>query len=215
MLVVSGPASGVEELESRSIAELYDEIEAALLGAFPRAEGIWVSGEIQKITEAASGHAYLDIVDPDAKGERNAPVLRAKCWKGTWGPLRARLRREGIELAAGMMIVVKGSIGLYKARAEIDFTISDVNSDALLGRLAKERQALIDALRAEGLFDAQRALALELVPMRVGVVGSPGTEGFNDFLGQLERSGFAFSVLVVPTAVQGSAAPREIAAGLR
>ena len=62
---------------------------------------------------------------------------------------------------------------------------------------------------------AQRALALELVPMRVGVVGSPGTEGFNDFLGQLERSGFAFSVLVVPTAVQGSAAPREIAAGLR
>jgi exodeoxyribonuclease VII large subunit len=213
--VVPHPATGIEELATRSIAELYDEIEGALEAAFPRGEDFWVSGEIQKITEAASGHAYLDIVDPDAKGERNAPVLRAKCWKGTWSPLRARLRREGIELAAGMMIIVKGSIGLYKARAEIDFTISDVNSDALLGRLARERQALIDSLRAEGLFDAQRSLSLGLVPLNIGVVGSPGTEGFNDFMGQLERSGFAFSVAVVPTAVQGAAAPREIAGALR
>jgi exodeoxyribonuclease VII large subunit len=199
------------EAAAHSIGELYDEIERALADAFPRGRELWVVGEIQKITEAASGHAYIDVVDAEDKGERNAPVLKAKCWKQTWGPLKARLRREGVGLEAGMTIVVRGSVGFYRARAEIDFTIADINSDALLGRLARERQALIDALVAEGLFDAQRQLSPVMVPLRVGLVGSPGTEGFRDFLGQLEASELSFSVTVVPTAVQGQGAAAAIA----
>ena len=202
------------EATACSIGELYEEIEIALARAFPRDRELWVVGEIQKITEAASGHAYLDVVDAEAKGERNAPVLKAKCWKQTWGPLKARLRREGITLEAGMTVLVRGSIGFYRARAEIDFTIADLNSEALLGRLAKERQALLDALVAEGLFDAQRRLEVSVVPLRVGLVGSPGTEGFRDFLGQLEASGFSFSLSVVTAAVQGVKAVNEIARGI-
>jgi len=209
-MATDAPIEG-PEAAAHSIGELYDEIELALANAFPRGRELWVVGEIQKITEAASGHAYLDVVDAEDKGERNAPVLKAKCWKQTWGPLKARLRREGVGLEAGMTIVVRGSVGFYRARAEIDFTIADINSDALLGRLARERQALIDALVAEGLFDAQRQLAPAAVPLRVGLVGSPGTEGFRDFLGQLEASGLAFSVTVVSTAVQGQGAVADIA----
>jgi exodeoxyribonuclease VII large subunit len=202
------------EASACSIAELYDEIEQALAETFPKSRELWVLGEIQKITEAASGHAYLDVIDPEVKGDRNAPVLKAKCWKGTWGPLKARLRREGISLEAGMTIVAQGSVGFYKARAEIDFTIADINSDALLGRLARERQELIDALVGEGLYDAQRALLVEPVAVRIGLVGSPGTEGYHDFLGQLERSGISFAVSVVPTAVQGSKAAAEMAGAI-
>jgi exodeoxyribonuclease VII large subunit len=53
-----------------------------------------------------------------------------------------------------------------------------------------------------------------VVPLRVGLVASPGTEGFNDFVGQLTRSGFAFDVAVVTTLVQGDGAPEQIVRAL-
>ena len=46
------------------------------------------------------------------------------------------------------------------------------------------------------------------------MVASPGTEGFNDFLGQLHGSGLAFTVMVVPAQVQGASAPAALARGI-
>ena len=51
------------------------------------------------------------------------------------------------------------------------------------------------------------------VALRVGLVASPGTEGYRDFLGQLTGSGFGFHVQVVPVAVQGANAPSAVAGG--
>jgi exodeoxyribonuclease VII large subunit len=48
----------------------------------------------------------------------------------------------------------------------------------------------------------------------VGLVASPGTEGYNDFLGGLRSSGMAFEVTVAPTAVQGRVAPARVAAAI-
>jgi len=200
--------------QATSIAELYQEVEAALLAAFPRSRNLWVRGEIQKISESGP-HAYIDLVDPDHVGDRQAPTLKVKCWRSTWAPLKADLAAEGIFLAAGMTVVIRGSIDFYKARAEVSFILAEVDVMALLGRIAKERQALIDALQAEDLFDAQRRLEVPLVPIRVGLVGSPNTEGFNDFLGQLDRSGFSFAVHVVRASVQGAQAPVEVARGIK
>jgi exodeoxyribonuclease VII large subunit len=85
---------------------------------------------------------------------------------------------------------------------------------ALLGRLAAQRAALLRTLAAEGLLERNRALAVPAVPLRIGLVASPGTEGYRDLLGQLEESGFAFSVVVSPATVQGPSAPRSIASAL-
>jgi exodeoxyribonuclease VII large subunit len=59
------------------------------------------------------------------------------------------------------------------------------------------------------------ALAVAEVPLRVGLVASPGTEGYQDFLGQLTGSGFGFHVQVVPVAVQGGDAPTRVARAVR
>jgi exodeoxyribonuclease VII large subunit len=86
---------------------------------------------------------------------------------------------------------------------------------ALLGRLAAQRAALLRSLAAEGLLEANRNLAVPPVPLRVGLVASPGTEGYHDFTGQLADSGFGFTVLVVPAAVQGRSAPHSVVRALR
>ncbi|HEX3796136.1 MAG TPA: exodeoxyribonuclease VII large subunit [Acidimicrobiales bacterium] len=205
-----------------SIGGLYDEVDAALNSAFPRRRQLWVRGEIQSFSDQAgkSGHCYLDLVDPDDAGGstsrgRGAPALKVKCWKGTWAPLRGSLSREGVTLAEGMVVVLRGTLDIYRPKGEIGFIVSELDVTALLGRLAIKRAELLRSLEAEGLLRRNATLAVPEVPLRIGLVASPGTEGYHDFLGQLTGSGFGFQVRVVPVTVQGNVAPRAIAAAVR
>lgn len=206
----------VEAAGVLTIADLYGEVEGALASVFPRSRQLWVRGEIQSIADqhGRTGHCYLDLVDPETAGERQAPVLRVKCWRSTWGPLRSTLAREGIELQPGMVVVLRGTLDFYRPRAEVGFILAELDVTALLGRLAAQRAALLRSLAAEGLLERNQALRVPPVPLRVGLVASPGTEGYRDFLGQLTGSGYAFAVTVVPSQVQGVEAPASVANAL-
>jgi exodeoxyribonuclease VII large subunit len=203
--------------DALSIADLYDEVQGALERVFPKRRQLWVRGEVQHVSaqRAGRGHCYIDLIDPESAGERQAPVLRVKCWQSTWGPLRASLAREGIELQPGMVVVMRGTIDFYRPKAEIGFVLAEIDVTALLGRLAAQRAALLRKLEAEGLYARNRSLRVPDVPVRLGLVASPGSEGCRDFLGQLEASGFGFQVRLLPVAVQGRSAPSAIASALR
>jgi exodeoxyribonuclease VII large subunit len=158
----------------------------------------------------------MDLVDPDsgdgsAPRGRGAPALKVKCWKTSWLPMRGSLAKAGITLAEGMVVVLRGTIDLYRPKGEIGFILSELDVTALLGRLAVQRAQLLRTLEAEGLLRRNAALAVPEVPLRVGLVASPGTEGYQDFLGQLTGSGFGFHVQVAPVAVQGGDAPAAVA----
>ena len=189
-----------------SIAALLDQVQAAITRAFPRGQLVWVRGEIQSITDR-TGHCYIDLVDPDAPRGRDAKVLKINCWQRSWAPMKAALAKQGIVLEVGSVVTFRGRVEFYAPRAQVNFIAVDVDVDALLGRLAARRAALLKALEAEGLLRRNAALLVPALALKVGLVASPGTEGFNDFLGQLQGSGLAFTVVVVAAQVQGTAAP--------
>ena len=210
----SGRAGGapVAELDAEvlSIAQLYRRVDDALASAFSPRLPLWVRGEVQTLSDR-TGHCYMDLVDPDSAGDRQAPVLKVRCWRQTWGPLRAQLARSGIELAPGTVVHLVGRLDFYRARAEVNFVMAGLDVTALLGRMAAERAALVAALRAEGLLEANRTLLVPPVVLRVGLVASPDTEGYRDFVGQLTESGYGFEVAVSRASVQGTGAPRAVA----
>lgn len=216
-------AQGREELfadehaDALSIADLYDQVQGALERAFPRRRALWVRGEIQHVSDqrAARGHCYIDLVDPDSSRDRQAPVLRVKCWQSTWGPLRRTLAREGIELQPGMVVFLRGTLDFYRPKAEIGFVLSELDVTALLGRLAAKRAALLRALETEGLLTRNRERRVPDLPLRIGLVASPDTEGYRDFVGQLQGSGFGFSVQVARATVQGASAPSAVSRAIR
>jgi exodeoxyribonuclease VII large subunit len=220
--MVGAVAQGREELltsehaDALSIADLYDEVQGALERTFPRRRALWVRGEIQQVTIARGrGHCYIDLIDPESVRERQAPVLKVKCWQSTWAPMRMALARAGVELEPGMVVFLRGTIDFYRPKAEISFILSEIDVTALLGRLAAKRAELLRALEAEGLLTRNRACPMPDVPLRIGLVASPGTEGYRDFLGQLTSSGFGFRVQVAPVTVQGPTAPGAISAAVR
>ncbi len=160
------------------------------------------------------GHCFIDLVDPTNAQDSGAPTLNVKCWSTRWRSVRTTLDSLGITLDAGMVVRARGKVEFYKARGSVDFILSELDTDALLGKVAAERARLIKALVDEGLFDRQRRLQVAALPLRVGLVASPDTEGYNDFLGGLRSSGMAFEVTVAPTAVQGKVAPARVAAAI-
>lgn len=212
---IDGPFM-TKELDALSIADLYDEVEAALSEAFPRSRSLWVRGEIQSISDQSgrSGHCYFDLIDPESVGAKQPPSLKVKCWRSTWAPLRASLNEEGITLAPGSVVVIRGTLDFYRPKAEIGFVLSELDVTALLGRLAAQRAALLKTLSTEGLLNANKQIPVPDLVLRIGLVASPNTEGYRDFLGQLSNSGYAFIVQVVPVAVQGADAPMQVARGI-
>ncbi|HWE65194.1 MAG TPA: exodeoxyribonuclease VII large subunit [Acidimicrobiales bacterium] len=216
---VSGPAEDGGHPNVLSIGALYDQVDAALTSAFPRQRQLWVRGEVHSFSDQSSrsGHCYLDLVDPDEDGGgsaargRGAPALKVKCWKGTWVPLRSALAKEGVTLAEGMVVVLRGTLDLYRPKGEVGFILSELDVTALLGRLAAQRAQLLRTLDAEGLLRRNAGVPVPEVPLRVGLVASPGTEGCRDFLGQLTGSPFGFAVSVAPVVVQGGEAPAAVA----
>jgi exodeoxyribonuclease VII large subunit len=203
-----------------SIGGLYEQVEGALNQVFPRNRHLWVRGEIQHVSDHRSGHLYMSLVDPEDDGSRRdrgrggVPTLNVKCWRTSWAPLRHGLAKEGIELAEGMVVVLRGSLDLYRAKGEISLILAEVDVTALLGRLAAQRTQLLRTLESEGLLRRNAALPLPEVALHVGLVASPGTEGCRDFLGQLTGSGFGFRISQVPVRVQGPGAPASIARAL-
>jgi exodeoxyribonuclease VII large subunit len=218
---VGRTASGVAEPEDRrgvhSIGGVYEQVEGALNQAFPRNRHLWVRGEIRQVSDHRSGHLYLSLVDPEDESSRRdrsrggVPTLNVKCWRSSWAPLRHGLAKQGIELTEGMVVVLRGSLDLYRAKGEISLILAEVDVTALLGQLAAKRAQLLQTLDAEGLLQRNARLPLPEVPLRVGLVASPGTEGCQDFLGQLTGSGFAFRISHVRVTVQGPGAPASIA----
>jgi exodeoxyribonuclease VII large subunit len=203
-----------------SIGGLYEAVEGALSRAFPRTRPLWVRGEIAHLSDHRSGHLYMSLVDPDDDGRAGPrsrggqPTLNVKCWRTSWGPLRHGLAKQGVELAEGMVVVLRGTLDLYRAKGEISLILVEVDVTALLGRMAAQRAQLLAALEAEGLLRANASLPVPEPALHVGLVASPGTEGCRDFLGQLTGSGLGFVVSHVKVPVQGAGAAASIARAL-
>ena len=204
--------TGVED-PILEVGEFYQLLTAQLESSYGRRHPRWVRGEVAKVYEKS--HLYVDLVDAGSSAsDAKRPVLNAHCWASQWNPLKKKLSSDGVVLQAGMVVNIRGYVDVYAPQGRIGFTVTDIDVAGLLGDVARRRQELIARLGAEGLLDANKRVVVSPVPLRIGLIASPQTEGFSDFTGQLLGSGFGFVVTLVKTTVQGDAAPPQIVAAL-
>ncbi len=197
-----------------TIRMLYQQVKSALRDAFPTP--VWVSGELRSISRSSQGHHYLELADPEGAERGGDAVLRVVCWRTQWqsvvGP---DLVESGISLEEGMVVRVLGDVSVYDRGSQINLRMQRIDTEALLGKLAAQKARLLRKLEAEGLFELNRSVPMPEVALRIGLVASVGTEGYRDFTGQVQKSGFGFVVLDEDATVQGAEAPASISAGIR
>ena len=195
------------------VGEFYQLLTAQLESSYGRRHPRWVRGEIAKVYEKT--HLYIDLVDAGSSAsDSKRPVLNAHCWGSQWNPLRKKLAGEGVSLQPGTVVNLFGYVDVYAPQGRIGFTVTEIDVAGLLGDVARRRQELLARLASEGLLEANKRRPLSPVPLRVGLVASPQTEGYHDFTGQLLNSGFGFHIILAKTAVQGESAPPQIASAI-
>jgi len=210
-----------------SITDFYSRVKGALRESFPGE--IWVTGEIRKVT-VSRGHHYLELADrldgldrsvSEASAGRGAGVprnpsatLEVACWARDWPVVHYELEAVGVELTPGLVVRVRGTVSVWEGGSKLRFSMTALDVEALIGGIAAARRRLLGTLASEDLLEANKRLPLALVPLRIGLVTSAGSEAYRDFTGQLERSGFLFDVRFETSIVQGPEAPAQIAGAL-
>ena len=157
-----------------------------------------VRGEVSGFKRHSSGHCYLALKDAEA-------VLDAVCWRGT-------AQRLQLKPADGMEVVCTGRLTTFPGRSKYQLVV-DTMELAGIGALLKLLEDRKRRLADEGLFAAERKLALPFLPDVIGVVTSPNGAVLRDILHRLADR-FPRRVLLWPVAVQGDGAAAQIAAAI-
>jgi exodeoxyribonuclease VII large subunit len=118
-------------------------------------------------------------------------------------------------LRSGIEVRVRATVGVRHTRGHIQLGLLEVDPSFTAGRLALDRDEVLRRLAGDGSLVANGRLDLPLVPLRIGLVTSRGSAAHADFLGQLQRPGYRFSVRTVQAAMQGDRAVANLVQALR
>jgi exodeoxyribonuclease VII large subunit len=194
-----------------SVGELAELLDALLLGAFP--DEIWVRGEIHDLSRPQSGHVYFTLVDGSGPQRACLSVMLSAAKKER---VNRALKRAGgaVRMTDGTEVRLRGRIDWYAGRGQLQLRMSAIDVEYTLGALELARAELLARLAQEGLLEANRALPMPLVPLRVGLVTSAGSAAAADALDELRRSDLAFRVVLADSRVQGVEAPGSLRAAI-
>ncbi|MEM7128129.1 MAG: exodeoxyribonuclease VII large subunit [Chloroflexota bacterium] len=156
---------------------------------------VWVTGEVSNWKQAASGHAYFSMKDSGAT--INAVMWRRSASQHSWLPNN------------GDQILAHGYVSIYPERGAYQLYVNRIQP-AGKGQLYAQFERLKEQLGAAGLFDAERKRPLPAKVQRVGVITSPDAAAFRDILRVLSARWPSIDVILFPTLVQGSEAPRQV-----
>lgn len=156
---------------------------------------VTVGGEISGFTRAASGHCYLSL--KDETGQMRCAMFRRAAALLDFSP------RDGDR------VEVRGRLGVYEPRGELQLVVESMRP-AGQGTLFEQFFKLKAKLEQEGLFSVERKRPLPRMPRCIGLVTSLGAAALHDVVTALQRRVPHIPVVLVPAAVQGDNAPREL-----
>ncbi|QKM61853.1 exodeoxyribonuclease VII large subunit [Polynucleobacter antarcticus] len=184
---------------SREILSVGDLNRAIASSLEERFDIVWVSGEISNFKAYDSGHWYFSLKDEEGQ-------IRSVMFRG-------RNSQVGFLPQSGDLVEVSASLGMYVPRGDIQLTIQTLRR-AGMGGLYEAFLKLKAKLAKAGLFDAERKQEIPTHPRSIGIITSPQAAALKDVLSTLARRAPHIPIVIYPTLVQGTDAPRGIIAAL-
>jgi exodeoxyribonuclease VII large subunit len=202
-MVAMSQAALFEPEQTLGVGELVARVTKAVAAAFP-AE-VWVRGEVNGLKQPnANGHVYFELCERNNRRGPTSTLNVALFRLERQRVLKALRDYPDFQVADGLEIRVRGR--LQFAYGRVSLVMSAIDPVHTLGKLAVDRQRVLQVLRADGLLDANRSIPLPLLPLRIGLVTSHGSAAFEDTVQELRSSGIGFDVRVADARVQGTSA---------
>lgn len=182
-----------------SIKELTARIKERLETDF-LLNNVWLKGEVSNFKHHSSGHMYFTLKD-------NSAAIKCVMF-------RSRNQSLIFRPQAGMSVIARGNVTVYERDGQYQLYVDEMQPHGF-GSLHLAFLQLKEKLEREGFFHPSRKKPLPGFPRKIGVVTSPTGAAVRDVINVLTRRYPQVHIIIVPVAVQGDAAPRQISDGIR
>ncbi len=162
---------------------------------------IWIEGEIAELNERSGTMAFMRLRDTSA--DMSISVMCHKSVIATVKPLPANAR-----------VVIHAKPSWYTKSGTLSLSAKEIRQVGV-GELLARLEALKNSLALEGLFDADRKVALPMLPQKVGLICGRNTDAEKDVVENARRRWPAVEFEIREVTVQGAAAVVEVSAALR
>ena len=185
-----------------TLRELNGRVKKLLLN--PAVQNCWVRADLSDVA-VKGGHCYCELVEKDEKSGVTVAKMRGIIWRSVLPEIRAKFMAvTGQDLRSGMKVLLRVSVN-YHEQYGISLIITDIDPSYTIGDMERIRREILDRLKREGIYDANRELAFPDVPQRIAVVSAQGAAGYGDFINQLQNNqyGLKFYTCLFPAVMQG------------
>lgn len=161
---------------------------------------IWIEGEISELNERSGGMAFMRLRDTSA--DMSISVMCYKTVLASVQPLPANAR-----------VVIHAKPSWFTKNGSLTMSAKEIRQVGV-GELLARLEALKEKLALEGLFSADRKIALPRLPRTVGLICGRNTDAEKDVVENARRRWPAVQFEIREVAVQGAAAVVEVSAAL-
>jgi len=161
---------------------------------------IWIEGEISELNERSGGMAFMRLRDTSADMS-----LSVMCYKTVLASVQP--------LPANARVVIYAKPSWFTKNGSLTMSAKEIRQVGV-GELLARLEALKEKLAAEGLFSADRKVALPRLPRKVGLICGRNTDAEKDVVENARRRWPAVQFEIREVTVQGAAAVVEVSQAL-
>jgi exodeoxyribonuclease VII large subunit len=212
------PQSAAEQVATASalsVSALNARVRDGLRQQFP--DAFWLVGEVIDFDKSADRtHRFFQLVEKARHQARPVAAVEVALFARTAEWLLPRLAggNEPLALRDGIEIRALVKVDFYPATGRFQVVIQDIDPTFTLGKLALTREQILGELQQRGLAERNRSLGFPVPALRIGVLSSPDSDGWNDFARHLQEADIGFDVSLLPIKVQGTELKPSLLRGL-
>lgn len=196
-----------------SLSEITKSIKSVINKTYTRA--YYVKAEIIKLNlYPHTGHCYPELVEKE--GDRIITQMRAVIWKSQVEAINEKfVKITGEKLKDNINILCLATIE-FNPQYGLGLYIQDIEPTYTLGELMKNKLAVINKLKQESVFTANKSLQLPLLPKRIAIISVETSKGYSDFIISLKDNNwnYCFECELFTSILQGDKAISTISARL-
>jgi len=195
-------------LETLSLYRLHQYISRVIALNFD--DSLYVTAEILQARKVR-GHIYLELAE---KGSDEDILAQASAvlWKTQLALITPKLSQDPIDiLREGHEVRLKVNVDFHP-RYGLKLIVQEIDEAYSEGKLLQKKQAIIQRLMQESLWQRNRQAAAPLVFQNIAIISSKTAAGYSDFMDQLytNEPGYQFKTVLFPASMQGEMTGPEV-----
>jgi exodeoxyribonuclease VII large subunit len=192
-----------------TVREFVDGVRTAIMERYE--SDVWLIGQVTSLRERRNVW-LIELMDPDQEGASAAHRLEVKAFGGQFHKIAAKLESmTGQKFEAGINVRIKVSPE-FDPRYHLGARLIDIDPTVTIGAFELRLRQIREALKADGLYDRNRAMPAPLDFCRIAVIHPHAASGLADFqrdAAALERLGLC-EIHYLTATFEGANAERSI-----